>query len=109
MSIVNVPAYYIPQIERAANYAATHGTRLRIETGEDRHGNTWVKWDCGHGWVAPVESTDAVRHEVVWHFDGTPCDEGWIRKTSHQGFCVAHGRAVRDIQPGPEGFEIIGR
>lgn len=67
MSIVNLPDKAIIELAEAASYADLQGYRLRIETGTNRQGEAWIKWDCGRGWTPPIYCKDNI--PVVQHVE----------------------------------------
>lgn len=52
-NIVDMPAGVITRLMEAASHADVRGARMRIATGVNTDGRTWVKWDCGRGWTEP--------------------------------------------------------
>jgi hypothetical protein len=60
LPIVDLTGDTIIRLSEAASSADARGARMRICTGIDNDGRTWVKWDNGGGWTPPYYGTQNI-------------------------------------------------
>jgi hypothetical protein len=57
-NIVSLSPALILVLAERLTYADLHAKSFRVQTGTDKDGRTWLKYDVGGGWTPPLYGDD---------------------------------------------------